>query len=113
MGTLCLCFAELPFAQQDFYCSSWGLSIACDPHLCRVYKQVKQFPQWVAMHSPGSNFEFIAKVYQIANCHLNLVHTIRDPQLAPTKDYEVTLGQYERPAKPRPLWVMPSLFLKS
>ncbi len=90
-----------------------GRSIACDYHLCRVYKQIKQFPDWVATHSPGSNFDFVAKVYRIANRHPNLVHTIKPPQLAlRKKDYEVTLEQYGPPANPRTLWVMPALFLK-
>ncbi|KAL3147880.1 hypothetical protein ABBQ32_002601 [Trebouxia sp. C0010 RCD-2024] len=70
----------------------------------RVYKQIKQFPDWVASHSPGSGFDFVANVYQIANRHPNLVHTLKPPQLVLRKrDYEVTLEQYGPPANPKTL----------
>ncbi|KAL3151108.1 hypothetical protein ABBQ38_012975 [Trebouxia sp. C0009 RCD-2024] len=70
----------------------------------RVYKQIKQFPDWVASHSPGSSFDFVAKVYQIASRHPNLVHTHKPPQLVLRKrDYEVTLEQYGPPANPKTL----------
>lgn len=79
-----------------------------------MYKQIKQFPDWVASHTPGSDFDFVANVYQIANRHPNLVHTHKPPQLVLRKrDYEVTLEQYGPPANPKTLRVMPALLLKS
>lgn len=75
--------------------------------LCRVYKQIKRFKHWVKSHSPGSDFDFVANVYKIANRHPNLVHTRKPPQLAVKKgDYEVTLEQYGPPANPQTLQVM-------
>ncbi|KAL3155475.1 hypothetical protein ABBQ38_011029 [Trebouxia sp. C0009 RCD-2024] len=71
----------------------------------RVYKQIKQFPNWVATHSPGSDFDFVAKVYHIANRHPNMVHTHKPPQLVfRERDYAVTLEQYGPPANPKTLW---------
>ena len=76
--------------------------------LCRVYKQIKRFGNWVESHSPGSDFHFVASVYKIANCHPNLVHTRKSPQLVLRKgNYEVTLEQYGPPANPQTLQVMP------
>ena len=75
--------------------------------LCRVYKQIKRFNDWVETHSPGSDFDFVSNVYKIANCHPNLVHTRKSPQLVLRKgDYEVTLEQYGPPANPQTLQVM-------
>lgn len=82
--------------------------------LCRVYKQIKRFADWVESHSPGSDFEFVANVYKIANLHPNLVHTREPPQLSLRKgDYEVTLEQYGPPANPQTLQVMSALLLSS
>ena len=76
--------------------------------LCRVYKQIKRFRNWVESHSPGSDFHFVANVYKIANCHPNLVHTRKSPQLVLRQgNYEVTLEQYGPPANPQTLQVMP------
>jgi len=75
-----------------------------------VYKQIKRFADWVKTHSPGSDFDFVANVYKIANRHPNLVHTRKPPQLVLRKgDYEVTLEQYGPPANPQTLRVMSAL----
>ncbi|DBB09782.1 TPA: hypothetical protein ACH3X3_001411 [Trebouxia sp. C0006] len=76
----------------------------------RVYKQIKRFGNWVESHSPGSDFHFVASVYKIANCHPNLVHTRKSPQLVLRKgNYEVTLEQYGPPANPQTLQDIHSL----
>ena len=65
--------------------------------------------------SSGSDFDFVANVYKVANCHPNLVQTRESPQLVLRKgDYEVTLEQYGPPANPQTLQVMllsPNLIL--
>ena len=71
-----------------------------------MHKKIKGFAGWVGTHSPGSSFEFVANVYKTANCHRNLVHTRKRPQLVREGDYEVTLEQYGHPANPRTLHVV-------
>ena len=101
MGYLCLCSAELPSAHYK-PCCLLKPSNACVYHLCRVCKQIKQFPDWVATHSPGSGFAFVANANQIANRHPNLVHTRKPPQLVLRKrDYKSLLSSMDRQQIPR------------
>lgn len=112
VGQQVLCIAEVCLASAR--CFQCGQHMMSHAYLRRVCKQIKHFAYWMRTHSPGSDLDFVADVYKIANRHPNLVHTHKPPRLALSKrDYEVTLEQYGFSANPTTLRVMLALLIGS